>query len=60
MERGDARPDSKGLEDHQHTVGIRHCSVQGTSEVLFGGNKELDFRGDRVLLRDEIREGSRQ
>lgn len=29
-ERGDARPDSRGLENHQHAVGIKQCSVQGT------------------------------
>lgn len=40
-------------------MGVRQCSVQGTSEVPFGWNKELDFKGfrDRVVLREEIGEG---
>ena len=51
----EARLDFKGWKITQTLLGVRQCSAQGTSQVPFGWNKELDFRGTgRVVLREEI------
>lgn len=43
-ERGDARPDSRGLEDHQHAVGIKlQCAGNLRSSVWL--EQRIGFQG---------------
>lgn len=54
----EARLDFEGWKVTQTLLGMRQCSAQGTSQVPFGWNKELNSRGTgRVALREETGEG---